>query len=318
MGVATAMFVLVGIGAWVRLADAGLSMVRWEPVLGILPPIGHETWQRMYDGYTHTPQYAVLRPSLDEFRSLFWPEYVHRALGRLLFLALAVPLLFARVRESLGTPRTRRIFHVVAGIVFQGAVGWVMVATGLRDRPMVHPWMLAFHLSVATVLLLLLTAEIDPVRGRAFAPNRIHALLVAAFATLVLGALVAGLRAGILYPTFPDFRERWLPDEVFACRGSGCFVDGALAHWTHRMAAYVLALAVGVVLVPSLRAGGACRAWALRAYAHLGLQILLGALVVLSRVALPLAIAHQLNAVALVLTLAALARRRREARGPGA
>ena len=307
--VAVSMFGLVGVGAWVRLEDAGLSMVRWEPVMGILPPIDEAAWASMYASYTHTPQYAVLRPSQDAFRLLFWPEYLHRVLGRLLFLGLAVPLAFPRVRAALGAMRARRLGHVIAGIAFQGTVGWLMVASGLRDRPMVHPWMLAFHLAVATALLLLLTAELDAVRSRGAAPNRGHALAAATFATLVFGALVAGLRAGVLYPTFPAFGGRWLPEEAFACGGSACLVDGAFAHWLHRMLAYGVAFAIAALLLPSVRAGGARRTWALRAYAHLALQVLLGALVVLSRVAAPLAVAHQLNAVALVLTLAALARR---------
>ncbi len=308
-GLVATMFALVGFGAWVRLVDAGLSMVRWEPIMGILPPIGREAWERVYGAYMQTPQYAVLRPDLEAFRLLFWPEYLHRVLGRFLCLALALPLLRKGVRARLGVPRTRRLAHVVAGNVFQGTVGWVMVASGLRDRPMVHPWMLAFHLTLATLLLLLLTAELDDHRPpRAFTPNRVHGLLACALAVLVLGALVAGLRAGILYPTFPGFRGVWLPEEVFACGGAACFVDGATLHWLHRMGAYGLAIATPLVLAPSLRAAGSHRTWALRVIAHLGLQVALGAAVVLTRVAVPLAVLHQLNAVALVLTLARLAR----------
>lgn len=308
--VSGAMFSLVGIGAWVRLVDAGVSMVRWEPVLGILPPLGEKAWRGMYDAYTHTPQYTVLHPSAEEFRSLFWPEYVHRVLGRLIFLGLAIPLFSSRVREALGKPRAQRLFAIVGGIVFQGTVGWVMVATGLRDRPMVHPFMLTLHLVVATLLLLALTAEIDPIRPRRLlAMNRASVFALLALATLKLGALVAGLRAGTLYPTFPAFGDAWVPGEAFSCAGFGCFMRGPAMHWWHRIAAYALAVAIVVGVAPLVFHRGAVCAWSLRVCAHVALQIALGAGVVLTHVAVPLAVLHQLNAVVLILSLAALGRR---------
>ena len=310
IAVAVLMGTLVGVGAWVRLLDAGLSIVVWQPVFGVLPPMTHAQWEALYDAYKRTPQYVQLAPTLDEFRTLFWPEYVHRVLGRLVFLALAAPLIASRVRAKLGVLRARRMGLVATGVVFQGTVGWVMVASGLRDRPMVHPWLLAFHLGTATLLLLALTAELDPLRGhRAAFTRHVQAIGAAAFVVMVLGAAVAGLRAGVLYPTFPSFGGRWLPPEVAACEGLMCLQEGSAVHWAHRMAAYGVSAALLVVVGTIARTAPRSRAWALRTFAHLALQITLGAAVVLTHVSLPLAVLHQLNAVALVLTLAALARR---------
>ena len=208
---AAMVFAMAVIGAITRLTESGLSMVEWRPLVGTLPPLTEADWQKMFAAYRQTPEFQKLNAwmSLDDFKGIFWWEYVHRLWGRLIGLVFALPLAWFWVRGSLpGWLKPWLLLALLLGAL-QGAVGWWMVASGLVDDPHVSHWRLAAHLGLAVLvygLVLALAERLQPV-VRAETPRwltRLSVVLASLIFLLILsGALVAGLDAGLVYNTFP-------------------------------------------------------------------------------------------------------------------
>src|SRR6185437_16156308 len=203
---------MVLVGGATRLTESGLSTVEWKPVTGTLPPLNQEQWTQAFDGYKTTPQYRELNAgmSLGEFKTIFWWEWSHRLLGRVIGVAYLLPFLWFIRRGVVGADLRRRLWLIFGLGALQGAVGWWMVASGLSQRVEVSQYRLATHL----VLALLIYASIVWTLSR-ISPRRPHdlvprlkwsavGLLALTFVQLYLGALVAGLRAGKIYNTWPD------------------------------------------------------------------------------------------------------------------
>src|SRR5947208_658658 len=198
--------IMVLVGGATRLTESGLSIVEWKPVTGTLPPLNDAQWREAFEGYKTIPQYRELNAgmSLDEFKTIFWWEWSHRLLGRVIGIAYLLPFLWFMWRGAL-SPALRRRLWIVFGLgALQGAVGWWMVASGLSQRVEVSQYRLATHLLLALVIF---AAIVWTLRGLTARPPFVAAarlratglaLLVLTFVQLYFGALVAGLRAGLV------------------------------------------------------------------------------------------------------------------------
>jgi cytochrome c oxidase assembly protein subunit 15 len=329
LSIAAVIVVMVLVGGATRLTESGLSIVEWKPVTGTLPPLNREQWTQAFDAYKTIPQYRELNAGMNlaEFKTIFWWEWSHRLLGRVIGVAYLLPFLWFLRRGVLNRDLRRRLWLIFGLGALQGVVGWWMVASGLSQRVEVSQYRLATHL----VLALLIFAEIVWTLGRLadrsalVAASRLKrtsaALVVLTFVQLYLGALVAGLRAGKIYNTWPDIDGGLIPSLArlfFETPWWRNLFDNTLTvQFEHRMAAYaLLALAVLHALdAVASRAGRAVVNGALWLVAAITLQTTLGILALLHQVPMDLALTHQAVAIA-VLTLAIFQAERLAARQP--
>ena len=311
--VAAIVFVMVVIGGITRLTESGLSMVRWEPISGVVPPLNEAQWQAEFRGYKTTPEYQKINRgmSLDEFKSIFFWEYLHRQIGRLIGLAMILPLAWFAWRRAVPRNYGARLVALAALVVLQGAIGWWMVASGLVDRPDVSHIRLAIHLVTALIFFsgLIWTALdlLDHDGNPEMRPARLHTLPAAVLAILAiqitLGAFTAGLDAGFAFASWP-----LMGDSLFPANGWHMHLsvienirdNPIVVQFMHRWWAWVAAS--GAILLGF----SARRKWPAAVYLITGLvavQILLGIETLLSGVAIPIAAAHQAVAVLLLAAL---------------
>ncbi|MDE0811392.1 MAG: COX15/CtaA family protein [Alphaproteobacteria bacterium] len=303
--------IMVVIGGITRLTGSGLSMVEWRPLIGWLPPLSEEAWLRAFALYQNSPEYLKVNAwmGLDDFRQIFWWEYVHRLWGRLIGLAFVIPfawlLISGRVRASL-IPRLLILF-VLGGL--QGAVGWWMVKSGLVDDPAVSQYRLTAHLGIAFLILgaLLWTGLSLASREGCAVPRTFyrHALLVMVLVsvTVLVGAMVAGMHAGMIYNTFPLMAGGLLPPDYanLSPLWLNALENPAAIQFHHRVMAVVTVVIVMALLFrvarsdlpPQRRLPAHALAGAVLVQAALGITTLLFV------VPIDLAAAHQAGAVGL-------------------
>ena len=252
LAVAALVLVMVLVGGATRLTESGLSITQWKPVTGVLPPLSAADWRAAFDQYKQIPQYAELNPdmTLAGFKTIFWWEWSHRLLARIVGLVYVGPALWFWARGALRGALGRQVALATALLALEPIVGWWMVSSGLSDRVEVAQERLAMHLLIAAGVFgtaIYAAAGLRP-GPRSAAPRR-FALAAAAFALLVyvqlgLGALVAGLRAGLIYNTWPLMGSRFLPAEAFRTPDAP-WNDAATAQFDHRLVGYgVLAFAL--------------------------------------------------------------------------
>jgi heme a synthase len=317
LAVAMLMFVTLIVGGTTRLTESGLSIVEWKPVTGILPPLGAAAWQAEFDKYKAIPQYRERNPgmSLDDFKTIYWWEWSHRVLARLVGAVFLLPFLWFLWRGSVEHHLRIRLWTIFGLGAALGAVGWWMVSSGLADRISVSQYRLAFHLTLACVIFAAVVwtlAELAP-RSAIAAPTRIRAsagvLLVLVIVQIYLGALVAGLRAGLIYNTWPLIDGSLVPDVArlfFAAPWwRNLFENTLTVQFDHRMAAYALWLLAVLHVADIARTirGGAALTGALALAAAVTLQATLGIVTLIHQTPYALALAHQASAI-VVLTIA--------------
>ena len=317
-------FAMVVVGGVTRLTLSGLSITEWRPVTGIVPPLSAADWAAEFDRYRQVPEYAAVHAgmSLAEFKTIYFWEYGHRLLGRLIGVAFALPLLWFWARGIL----PRRLRWPLAGILLlggaQGALGWYMVESGLSARLEVSQYRLVAHLALALALyaailwvaLGICQSPSPPFRGegeKSDAPaawrRAAEAVLCLVGLTILAGGFVAGLRAGLTYNTFPLMDGRFVPAGYAQLQpfARNWFENIAAVQFDHRLLAITTAAAIALVWAVGMRAG---LQWPARRALHLllgaaGLQFGLGVATLLFVVPLPLAAAHQAGAL-LLLTAA--------------
>jgi heme a synthase len=241
------LLILVVVGGATRLTGSGLSMVEWQP-LTVVPPMNEAAWMEEFDAYRASPEYQKVNygMSLSEFKVIYWWEFGHRLLARGLGLVFALPLIFFWVRGMIPQRLRWPLLGLFALGGFQGWLGWYMVQSGLVDIPRVSPYRLAAHLSVALIIFaimfrmalrLLWPGELRQER-RTWRPWTI-ALLAMVSVTIVWGAFVAGLNAGLVYNTFPLMAGRWIPEGIFGLQPlwTNFFENTATVQFTHRVLA---------------------------------------------------------------------------------
>ena len=308
-------FAMVVLGGVTRLTRSGLSIVEWKPITGVLPPLNPAQWEETFAKYRETPEYLKINRgmNLGEFKSIFWLEYYHRLLGRAIGVVFLIPFLYFLVRRRLSralVPKLLAMF-VLGGL--QGVLGWYMVKSGLKNDPHVSPYWLAAHLAVAFVLYAyLLRVALGllfpaPQYKTSAAITRFGryslGVTVLIFIMVLSGAFVAGLKAGLVYNTFPTMNGHWIPAGLFALHPlwRNFFENLATVQFDHRILAYVLALVIPLFW---LRARGLPLPPRARLAIHLllamlALQITLGIATLLFVVPIPLAAGHQAGAVML-------------------
>src|SRR5882757_7332299 len=257
VGVAGLIFAMVLVGGATRLTESGLSIVEWKPLTGTLPPLTEAQWTQAFEGYKSIPQYRELNAgmSLSEFKTIFWWEWSHRLLGRVIGAAYLLPFLFFLWRGAVGGELKRRLWLIFGLGALQGAVGWWMVASGLSERLEVSQYRLATHLVLALVIFAAIVWTLRRMSGRPqiVVPSRLKItsvlLLALTFLQIYFGALVAGLRAGRVYNTWPEIDGALIPSSArlfFEQPWWRNLFDNTLTvQFEHRMTAYVvLALAL--------------------------------------------------------------------------
>jgi heme a synthase len=327
--VAALIAIMVLVGGATRLTESGLSIVEWKPVTGMLPPLNQEQWTQAFEAYKTIPQYRELNAGMDlgEFKTIFWWEWSHRLLGRVIGMAFLLPFLWFLWRGVLNAGLQRRLWLIFGLGGLQGVVGWWMVASGLSQRVEVSHYRLATHLVLALLIFAAIVwtlrrlADRSPLHASARLKVTSVVLLVLTFVQLYLGALVAGLRAGKIYNTWPDIDGGLIPSSARLFFEEpwwrNLFDNTLTVQFEHRMTAYALFVlaALHAIDVIRSRAGTSAVSGALWLLGAITLQATLGILTLLNQAPIDLALTHQAVAIA-VLTAAVFQTERLAARQP--
>ena len=313
--VASLVFVMVVVGGITRLTESGLSITEWKPISGAIPPLTQSQWQHAFDLYKATPEYREINGpagmDLAAFKFIFFWEWFHRLIGRVIGLAFALPLAWFAVRRAIPSGYGWRLVALLALGGAQGFLGWFMVQSGLVDRTDVSHFRLSAHLLLAFSILaalvwtafdlkqLALTTDSRPARLTRLSLGMGIVLAV----QLLLGAWVAGLDAGYVSNSWPLMNDRLIPDGIDWTFGAGhAFThDPFLLHFLHRWWAWAV---VAAVVVFARRVKPLDRKASIAIHSALGTQILLGIATVVTGMNIVLAVLHQAVAALLVVTFA--------------
>lgn len=314
-------FAMVTIGAITRLTESGLSMVEWRAMIDMLPPLGTAQWEAAFAKYQLTPEYKIKNAgmTLDAFKNIYFWEWLHRLWGRLIGLVYALPLVYFWLRGRIPSElKPRFTFFLFLGGL-QGFFGWYMVKSGLINEPRVSHYRLALHLGTAFVLFACLWAQalaLWPKWQNAIAKHPVPSLagqkahtwvaLLCVALTIIWGAFVAGLDAGLVYNEFPTMGGKWIPGEFMFYKPwwTNFLANHATVQWTHRVLALASFIAVFSLGFRAIRT----RHYLLKKVGHalvgmIFLQVVLGIVTLLTHVALHPAVTHQAGAL---MTLAIL------------
>ena len=304
---------MVVVGGITRLSGSGLSMVDWKPITGAIPPMGEDDWQQRFLDYKESPQFQNVNHDfvLADFKSIFWWEYIHRLLGRLIGIVFLVPFIFFLAKKWLSQDLIKKCCVMFILGAFQGVLGWYMVKSGLVDNPEVSHYRLAAHLLTATILFgYILWVFLDVWLGNAETSFKFKGivqisriLLLLLLVQITYGAFVAGLNAGLVYNTFPKMGEYWIAEGVTSMNPFWVNFAESLAgvQFVHRYLAYLVVLFVFVLF------------WRLKSYSMkidqkvtitsllviVLFQFLLGVLTLLNAAPMSLSIFHQMFALLL-------------------
>ncbi len=256
---------MVVVGGITRLTGSGLSITEWNLVVGIVPPLNQASWQDLFAKYLATPQGQLVAPqfTLIEFKQIFWWEYLHRLLGRLIGIVFLLPFLWFLFTVRLGPRLFRRLLFILGLGVFQGALGWAMVASGLIDRPTVSHYRLAAHLTTALFTFAVIVWTIlDLTDPETTAPPTGHpwlswVLTLVIGIQIIFGAFTAGLRAGFIYNTWPTMGPTWIPPGLSTLDPIWMNIteNPTTVQFIHRSLAIVVLL-LAIALVIQLRSDG--------------------------------------------------------------
>ena len=302
---------MVVIGGITRVTGSGLSMVEWRPLLGWLPPLDDREWERVFKLYQTSPEYRHVNAwmNIGDFKQIFWWEYIHRLWGRLIGLVFFLPFVFFIVTQSIKKELRIRIVALFFLGGLQGGLGWWMVKSGLSVDPSVSQYRLATHLGVAFLILgLLIWTILDLVAHREKIGSRLQfyqAVVVVGLVSLTVigGALVAGLDAGLIYNTFPLMEGHIVPPDYGDLEPfwKNIFENTSAVQFNHRILATLTAIAV-VIFSVSLRSKKSDKFFMQPIYALLTvitLQFSLGGLALINFVPIELAFAHQFGGLCL-------------------
>ncbi len=297
---------MVVVGGITRLTESGLSITSWKPISGTLPPLNDAQWQAEFEAYQQIPQFQVNNSwmSLDDFKYIFFWEYLHRLLGRLLGVLFAVPFIVFLVQKRFSAKLAWPLFGLFILGGFQGALGWWMVSSGLTELTSVSQYRLAAHLTAASLLFIALVyvpRSLEPGRvdGMVSGQNLASAtiLLVLIIFQIGAGAFVAGLDAGMGYNTWPLMDGSLVPDGMGVMQPfwRNLFENNLTVQFIHRTIAYLITAYIAVLLWHQSKAGGfgGVNGWLPRLGVLVVLQVVLGIATLLTSVPISLAVGHQ-------------------------
>lgn len=315
---AVLVIILLIVGGYTRLSHSGLSMVTWKPVTGFIPPMNETEWMAEFEQYQTSPEYKLRNYhfTLDEFKEIYWPEFYHRVLGRILGLVFIIPFIYFLIRKKL-TDRKLRMNLIIIFLLgaLQGLVGWLMVASGLVDRPSVSHYRLALHLCTALSLFVYIMLVALPI----VSPEKIksvndgkklkwifYTLTALVIFQIVYGAFVAGLKAGLFYPTWPKMGTEWIPATVTDSFSNGGITNSPyVVQFIHRWLAAVVVLLSVVLYLKSrkLNLEKFQKNALLFVPVVVVIQFILGVVTLMNLVPVSLGVIHQLGALILLSTL---------------
>ena len=320
LGICLLVFLMVVIGGVTRLTGSGLSMVEWKPVTGFIPPFTEADWQVLFDSYRQYPEFLKLNQGMDlnGFKGIFWLEFIHRVLGRLIGLAFLLPFLFFLIRGMIPKNLTPKliVMFILGGL--QGLLGWYMVKSGLVNDPHVSQYRLTAHLMLAVAIYtfilwtaLDLIAREKPVSGFTQdilkLPGKTLMLLFFVIVTMVSGGFVAGLKAGLIYNTFPLMGDTLIAPGVYAMQPwfQAILEDAITVQFNHRLLALTTFILIVAVYLYQLRLHLSSRTNMLFNLVLIAsvLQVALGISTLLLRVPVAIAASHQAVALVLLTTL---------------
>jgi len=306
---------MIIVGGLTRLTDSGLSITNWELFSGILPPLSLNHWNHLFSLYQQIPEYKLVNSSmtLEQFKVIYWWEYVHRLLGRTIGLLYIIPLIFFTYKKKVNKNFLISFYLIFFLIFIQGVIGWYMVKSGLSERTDVSHYRLALHLTLAFIIfVLLLWNYLKYINNKNFIHYRKLPFFLSIlfmcfiFLQIVIGAFVSGLDAGQIYQSWPLMNKYYFPDDsnlndLFSLNS---FDTPSLVQFIHRNIAYLIVLIFFIIATIIFKTNDFfyMRKTILLVFASLVLQIILGIYTVLSGAQIILASMHQIGSIILVTT----------------
>ena len=307
------MFILVSsiiiVGGLTRLTDSGLSITQWELIKGFLPPLSKSEWDNYFSLYKQIPEYKLQNfdMTINEFKIIFWWEWAHRFLGRIIGLFFFIPLIYFSYKK--GISQTKSLFLIFLLICFQGFLGWFMVASGLVDRVDVSHFRLSLHLTTAFIILSLILWNILKYKKYNFTDNHIikynlpSIFLFTIFLQIIFGAFVSGMDAGKIYNTWPLMGNNYFPnDNIFLnLFNIKVFSDPSLVQFIHRNLAYLILIIFLLILYFVIKDKLFKFYKIMKSLGViLFIQIFLGIITILSGAQMILASMHQISSIILI------------------
>ncbi len=300
--------IMIVVGGLTRLTDSGLSITEWELFAGFLPPLNDNSWNKYFDLYKEIPEFKLQNydMTMNEFKIIFWWEWIHRFLGRLIGITFLIPLIYFTYRT--GFKKMLNLYMIFLLICFQGFIGWYMVSSGLVDRVDVSHFRLAVHLMIAFIILSLIFWNYLDLKGLIPADKNINfnlslLLLIVVYAQITIGAFVSGMDAGTIYNTWPLMGSNYFPDDnkISNLFSLSAFNDASLVQFLHRNLAYLIIFIYLYIFFKIYRYD------IKRLYTSINLiglfliiQVILGILTLLHGAQIYLASMHQISSIFLV------------------
>ncbi|WP_143960906.1 COX15/CtaA family protein [Litoribacter populi] len=305
---------MVVVGGITRLTQSGLSMVKWEPITGAIPPLTEEAWQVEFEAYQQSPEFEFFNThfELSDFKKIFFWEYFHRLLGRIVGLVFLVPCIYFWAKRAFSSKLKKQVIIIFLGGLFQGVLGWYMVKSGLVDKPYVSHYRLAAHLLTALALVGYIYWVAMEVKGVKKKPNALlnklgWSMLVLMSVQILYGAFVAGLKAGLMYNTFPKMGQNWVPAElsygVDMFGWGGLFESHGIVQLVHRILGMTVLILSFIILLNGVKSDGYLRKVSFYQGLAVFVQFGLGIWTLLAAVPIELGVLHQVGAVGVLLSV---------------
>ena len=306
---------MIFVGGLTRLTDSGLSITRWDLISGILPPLSLNDWEKSFSLYKQIPEYKLINLSmtLEQFKTIYWWEYIHRLLGRFVGLFYLIPLLYFTFKKAIKKNSLISLYLILFLIFIQGFIGWYMVKSGLTERTDVSHYRLSLHLTLAFVIFILLLWNYFKYKNKKtlIRDKKLPSFLLIFFTFCILvqisiGAFVSGLDAGQIYQSWPLMNHGYFPDDsspkdLFSMKA---FDTPSIVQFVHRNVAYFIILLFSFIAIIIYRNNDFIylRSPVLLVFIFLFLQTLLGILTVLSGAQIIIASMHQIGSIFLITT----------------
>ena len=300
--------IMIIVGGLTRLTDSGLSITEWQLFSGFLPPLNSEDWQNYFNLYKKIPEYEIqnYEMTLNEFKIIFWWEWAHRFLGRLIGLSFLIPLIYFSIK--VGFKKLINLYYIFFLICFQGFIGWYMVSSGLVDRVDVSHFRLSIHLLVAFFILSLIFWNYLKLKDQYYNGTKMSFYIPFIFILLIfcqisIGAFVSGMDAGKIYNTWPLMGSAYFPDDnnLINLLNFKAFSDPSLVQFMHRNLAYLILIFYFIILVKIYKKNLKIFFDIIKIIGFLlFIQIVLGILTLLYGAQIFLASMHQISSIFLV------------------